>query len=358
MRDRLLQLLRCPHCRGVLTPTSFLESPEDGEVVDGVLTCGGGERFPIVDTIPRMLPDAFELFPEFTTRHADRLAVDRRSPAIRPRESFERMQHRTRESFGYQWTEFSEMVCDFQDNFWNYLYPATPDTFRGQLGLDAGCGFGRHIYHAAACGAEMVGMDFSRAIDSTRRNTRHMPNVYLVQGDIYHPPLAENTFDFVYSIGVLHHLPDPQEGLQSLTPLLRPGGRAFIWVYSKSRSVTNLSLELVRTVTTRLPHPLVNALSFGGALVDQYCFVLPYQILRRIPGLRKVVERAMLPRIKTYSAYPFGVLHADWFDRLAAPIRFYYSEAEVERFAQDAGISDVKVTPTGLYGWRASGIRR
>jgi hypothetical protein len=66
----------------------------------------------------------------------------------------------------------------------------------------------------------------------------------------------------------------------------------------------------------------------------------------------------VLPRIKTYSAYPFGVLHADWFDRLAAPIRFYYSEDEVERFAQDAGISDVKVTPTRLYGWRASGIRR
>ena len=59
-----------------------------------------------------------------------------------------------------------------------------------------------------------------------------------------------------------------------------------------------------------------------------------------------------------YSAYPFAVLHADWFDRLAAPIRFYYSEEEVERFVQEAGISDVKVTPTGLYGWRANGVRR
>ncbi len=358
MRARLFELLRCPQCRRRLTSTSFVESPDLGEVVDGLLTCGCGQRFPIVDTIPRMLPNAFDLFPEFAMRYRERLGLAEPSASTCSRGSFERMQDRTRESFGYQWTEFSEMVCDFQGNFWNYLYPATPDTFRGQLGLDAGCGFGRHIYHAAACGAEMVGMDFSRAIDSTHRNTRHMPNIYLVQGDIYHPPLAEDAFDFVYSIGVLHHLPDPQTGLQSLTPLLRPGGRAFIWVYSKSRGITNFFLGLVRTVTTRLPHPLVNALSFVGAVIDQYCFVLPYQILRHIPGLGKVVDRVMLPRIKLYSAYPFGVLHADWFDRLAAPIRFYYSESEVERFVQNAGISDVKVTPTGLYGWRACGIRR
>jgi SAM-dependent methyltransferase len=204
----------------------------------------------------------------------------------------------------------------------------------------------------------MVGMDFSRAIDSTRRNTRHMANVHLVQGDIYHPPLAEGAFDFLYSIGVLHHLPDPPNGLQSLTPLLRPGGRAFIWVYSKSRGVTNAALEAVRRVTTRLPHTLVNALSFVGAVADRYCFILPYEVLRRLPAVGTVIDHTMLPRIKMYSAYPFGVLHADWFDRLAAPVRFYYSESEVEHFAQSAGISDVKVTPTGRYGWRACGIRR
>jgi SAM-dependent methyltransferase len=307
-----------------------------------------------------MLPDAFRMFPEFTSRYADRAEVrDAGSAGGASRtERFDRMQERTRQSFGFQWTTFSDMVCSFQDNFWNYLYPATPEVFRGRLGLDAGCGFGRHIYHAAACGAEMVGMDFSRAIDSTRRNTAHLPNVHLVQGDIYAPPFADETFDFFYSVGVLHHLPDPPQALRSLTRLLHPGGMAFIWVYSKSRRVTNFLLETVRAVTTRLPHPVVHALSFGGAVVDHYGFVLPFRALRAVPGLRGMVDRVTLPRIKMYEAYPFPVLHADWFDRLAAPIRFYYSETEVERFAQSAGISDIKVTPTGLYGWRACGIRR
>lgn len=357
MRTRLLDLLQCPACKGRLSCKDFGGGVDPDEVVDGLLRCACGRRYPIVDTIPRMLPDAFVLFPEFTERHRARLG-DAGATLAPPSGKFERLLGQTRDSFSYQWTTFSEMVCDFQDNFWNYLHPATPEMFRGRLGLDAGCGFGRHIYHAAACGAEMVGMDFSKAIDSTRRNTRHLPNVHLVQGDIYAPPLAEGVFDFVYSIGVLHHLPDPERGLRSLTPMLRPGGMAFIWVYSKTRSVTNFFLEIVRTVTTRLPYPIVNALSFVGAVVDQCCFVLPYQVLRQVPGLGQLVDRVVLPRIRMYSAYPFAVLHADWFDRLAAPIRFYYSEPEVERLALQAGISDVKVTPTGAYGWRACGVRR
>jgi SAM-dependent methyltransferase len=336
----------------------FGESPDRDDVVDGLLTCERGHRFPVVDTIPRMLPDAFETFAEFSRRYRARLGEGPAGPATVAPGEFERMQQRTRESFGYQWTEFSEMACDFRDNFWNYLHPATAESFRGQLGLDAGCGFGRHIYHAAECGAEMVGMDLSRAIDSTRRNTRHLRNVHLVQGDIYRPPLAPGVFDFVYSIGVLHHLPDPQRGLRCLTPLLRSGGRLFVWVYSASRSRTNAALEVLRRITTRLPHTVVNGLAFAGALVDQYGFIVPYRALRHLPGIGTVVDRATLPRIKTYARYPFRVLHADWFDRLAAPIRFYYSDHDVERFVTNAGISDVTVSATGLYGWRASGVRR
>ena len=357
MQTSFVDLLRCLRCRQRLELTPFTDADGGREVVDGVLACRCQASYPVVGAIPRMLTGAYRMFPEFVNRYRSQLKLvsDEPLPAAG---DFDRTQARTQRSFGYQWTTFSEIATDYRENFLTYLHPATPETFRGNLGLDVGCGFGRHLLQAADCGAEMVGMDFSAAIESSYQNTKHLPNVRLVQADIYNVPFEAGTFDFVYSIGVLHHLPDPKAGFRALLPLVRPGGAIFIWVYSKSRGITNFFLALVRTVTTRLPHPLVNALSFLGAAIDQYCFVLPYQILRHIPGLGKVVDRVMLPRIKVYSAYPFGVLHADWFDRLAAPIRFYYSEGEVERLAQNAGISDVKVTPTGLYGWRACGIRR
>ena len=360
MRATLLNLLRCPVCRGRLEAAVFAESLDDSEVIEGELTCGCGASYPVIDTIPRMLPNAYALFPEFAARYRDRLGGGVRTTLVRsspPSNGADQLLARTQRSFGYQWTAYAEMVCDFRENFWNYLQPATPEFFRGKLGLDAGCGFGRHIYHAAACGAEMVGLDFSRAIDSARRNTCHLPNVHLVQADLYHPPFAEETFDFVYSLGVLHHLPDPGRGAGTLATLVKPEGSLFVWLYSSKRRVVNFLLERVRTVTTRLPYPLLRATSRLGAIVDWFGFVLPYQVLTRVPGARGFIERLTPARVKVYSRYPFQVLEADWFDRLAAPVRFYYDEQGAGALVREAGFKDVRVSATGLYGWRMRGLK-
>jgi SAM-dependent methyltransferase len=325
-------------------------------VVEGVLICSCQSSYPIVRAIPRMLAGAYRIFPEFVQRYRSHLKVaDDEAPRIDA--NFSMTQLRTQNSFGYQWTTFSEIATNYRENFFNYLYPATPETFRDKVGLDVGCGFGRHLQQAAACGAEMVGIDFSAAIESSYVNTKHLPNVRLVQADIYDLPFEPGTFDFAYSIGVLHHLPDPCRGLQSITPFVKYGGSVFVWLYSKERKVTNFLLELVRSATSRMPHSLVNGLSFLAASVDQCVFVGPYRALRQTPAIGALADRLTPPRIKLYSHYPFQVLYADWFDRLAAPIRFYYSGEEVAEMLRSAGVSDVAVSPTGFYGWRGTGIR-
>jgi len=358
VRARLLNLLRCPACLGTLELVPLVRSGADNEVAEGVLVCGCGASYPIINTIPRMLGNAYALFPSFVAQYGSRAEVGsaaaaQTSAAAAPAS----VVTETQRSFGYQWTTFSEMACDFQENFWNYLHPATPEFFRGRLGLDAGCGFGRHLYHAASCGAEIVGMDLSQAIEASYQNTRRFPNVHLVQGDIHAPPFAPGVFDFVYSVGVLHHLPDPKRGVRSLVPLVKPDGSMFVWLYSTRRRFLNFGLECIRSVTTRLPYGLVKGMSLVGALVNAG-FVLPYRALRALPGLGALIERITPPRIKLYSLYPFQVLHADWFDRLAAPIRFYYDGPEVAQLLQDAELSDISVAPTGLYGWRGCGIKR
>ena len=70
-----------------------------------------------------------------------------------------------------------------------------------------------------------------------------------------------------------------------------------------------------------------------------------------------LIERVVPARIKLYSAYPFQVMYADWFDRLAAPIRYYYDEREVRELLERVGMAEVLVSPTGLYGWRACGVK-
>jgi SAM-dependent methyltransferase len=331
------------------------KAADGGEVVEGLLHCACGRQFPIVNGIPRILDDAFRLFPDFVARHRDQLPGLDGVRAVKTREAD--AIRRTRESFGYQWTQFSEMVIDFRENFLNYIRPLDESFFPGKLGLDLGCGFGRHIYNAATFGAEMIGVDISDAIESTRANTKHLPNVHLVQADVYHLPIRPGVLDFAYSIGVLHHLPDPEAAFRCLVPLVKPGGSVFVWVYSKSRSFWNACLETVRAVTTRLPKRVQKGISLGAALVDYGGFVGPYKVAASVPGLNAVVGRLPLQRLRLYSAYPFQVVYADWFDRLAAPIRFYYDGKDMEGWLTRASLTRHTVSPTGLFGWRAYGER-
>lgn len=260
---------------------------------------------------------------------------------------------RSRRSFGYQWTVFGEMTEQFEADFLNYIHPLSPEFFRGKVGLDAGCGFGRYLYYAASFGARMVGLDFSRAIFRAREVTRGLNGVSLIQGDLLSPPLRPRTFDFIYSIGVLHHLPDPEAGFRSLLSLLRPGGSVFIWVYSRSRAATNAALEAVRPVTSRLPLPAIRALTFLVAMLDWCGFIVPYRLARRLFG--SLIDRFVFSRIRIYARYPFQVVAADWFDRLSAPIRHYFDPQDLQAWAARAGLENIRISATGLYGWRLYG---
>jgi SAM-dependent methyltransferase len=353
VKTRLLDWLQCPWCGGTFTLEPFGDA--SGDVEEGLLRCGCGRLFPIIRGIPRILADAFAVHPDFVVRHRSRLPSELPTPpADEPHADAIR---NTRDSFGYQWTVFSEMVVDFRQNFLQYISPVDESFFPGKRGLDLGCGFGRHIYNAAKFGAEMVGVDISEAIESTRINTQGMPNVHLVQADVYHLPFRPGAFDFAYSIGVLHHLPEPETAFQRVVALVRPGGSVFIWVYSNSRRFVNFVLETARAVTTRSPKPVQQAISFVAAAIDWVGFVAPYRIASRLPVIGPVARRYALPRLKVYSEYPFQVVYADWFDRLAAPIRFYYDDQAMRGWLERAHLGRTTISPTGLFGWRAYGER-
>jgi SAM-dependent methyltransferase len=267
------------------------------------------------------------------------------------REQTAALMRATQRSFGYQWTQFADMVEANREHFLDYIAPIDPSFFKGKLGLDAACGFGRHLYYAREFGARMVGVDFSDAIRSARAVLGRRRGTYLVRGDLYHLPFKPETFDFTYSLGALHHLPDPERGFRSLLPYLKPDAPIFVWVYSKRRVVINRLLERVRVFTTRLPLSLLKYICLILAVIDFWGFIFPYRVgaalLRRLN-----FERWIPPRIRLYAKFPFRVCYADWFDRLAAPIRFYYDERDLQEWADRSWLEKAQISPTGAYGFR------
>jgi 2-polyprenyl-3-methyl-5-hydroxy-6-metoxy-1,4-benzoquinol methylase len=259
---------------------------------------------------------------------------------------------RTAESFAFEWQRFGQIREVWEKNFLDYMQPHGPSFFNGLRVLDAGTGSGRHARQAALYGATVAAIDLGDSIDVARANVPE--SVLTVQADLEVMPFEPHSFDFVVSIGVLHHLPDTQQALDSLVQFVRPGGRIRIYVYWQPerrwhRSVLR-AVGIARTVTTRLPHRLLEALCYPLAAGLWVGIVLPYKLLRNSGRASRIAES--LP-LKTYADYPFRWLVSDQFDRLSAPIERRYTASQVEDMMRGAGLRDVTVIPNA--GWVAEG---
>lgn len=368
MKQKLLTLIVCPLCAADLSLETF-ELTTASEIQSGFLRCVScATSYPVIGGIPRLLPPAlqsmlWEMHPEFFRAHHARLPPDlqraadaqRAAPGADDRALSSQLD--TAKSFGYEWQAFSEMLPDYEANFRWYFERFKPEDFTGRLVLDAGCGTGRHTFYMSRTGArEVVAMDFSQAIEVAAANNRANQNTHFVQADIYHPPFRPQTFDFVYSLGVLHHLPDPEHGFQSLLRYLRPDEFINIYLYWNLEGEAAWKRALLkvvtqaRQVTTRMPHAWLQRLSWVLAAGFQVAFVLPARVLASLPPTRPLADRVPLGHYRKYS---FRVLYTDQFDRFSAPIENRYSRAEVAGWFERAGLREVVIL--GGQGWRASG---
>lgn len=367
MRKNLLELIVCPLCAGSLALESF-DAQSSDETLAGLLGCRCGASYPIIGGIPRLLPPElqsmlWEMHPEFYRQYGERLPAgimpleqSRDVTVIEEDDKALSKQRETARSFGYEWQAFSEILPDYESNFRWYFERFSPEDFRGKRILDAGCGTGRHTYYASQTAREVIAMDLSQAIEVAARNNREHRNTHFVQADIYRPPFRPDSFDFIYSLGVLHHLPDPEKGFRSLLRLLRRGGFMNIYLYWNLEGEAAWRRALLhvvtgaRRITTRMPHKMLKKVSWGVAALFEVAFVTPARILGRFNTTSSLADRVPLGHYRKYS---FRVLHTDQFDRFSAPIENRYSSAEVAGWFERAGLEDVKIL--GGQGWRASG---
>jgi SAM-dependent methyltransferase len=109
--------------------------------------------------------------------------------------------------------------------------------FDGDI-LIAGCGTGEQSINTAQTfpQSKVLAIDISRtSLAYARRKTRELGirNIEYAQADILKLGALDRRFDFIESVGVLHHMSDPQAGWRALLPLLRPGGVMRIALYSE-----------------------------------------------------------------------------------------------------------------------------
>ena len=319
MKASVLTYLVCPTCAGSF---ELQDGSEEDEVASGELCCRGcGRTYPIVRGIPRLL----------------------RGPV-------ETETLRTADAFGWEWQEFDRLHGSeetYEEQFLDWIHPLGRDFFKEKVVLDAGCGMGRFSAASAAFGArDVLAIDLSDAVEAAYRNTRHLPNVHVIQADIYQLPF-QRPFDFAFSIGVLHHLPDPEGGFRALAGHLKPGGSIFGWVYGRENNgwIVHLVNPLRERFFSRLPHRALYGFSWAVTIAAQ-------------PVL-KLLYRGALARVLPYGGYlswlaKFGLRHNHHvvFDHLSAPTAFYLRREEFREWFHRAGLSEPVISWRNENSWR------
>ena len=111
-----------------------------------------------------------------------------------------------------------------------------PEDYVGKKVLDAGCGTGEYSCWYARRGADVTGVDLSEPsmkIAADYANREGIDNIRFVKQSVLNLDFPDASFDYVYSMGVLHHTPDPYGGFLELCRVLKPGGVLIVSLYNR-----------------------------------------------------------------------------------------------------------------------------
>ena len=304
MKLSLLNKIVCPDCKSELAIRYSPRAVINNEVSEGELLCDKCHKiYLITNYVPRFV-------------ESDKYAGN----------------------FSFEWSIHTQTQLDSLSGLnesETMFYQKTGinlEDLEGKLVLDVGCGAGRYIEIVNKYGGEVIGIDLSYAVDVAFNNLGLKDNIHIIQADIFNLPFKEETFDYILSIGVLHHTPNTRQAFECLPRLLKHGGEIAIWVYSNEgfpMKIINLVSSLYRVITTRIPKQMVYQFARLSA---------PLYYPKKNKFIKPILT-LLLPT-STHPVKDWRIL--DTFDWYSPKYQWKHTHKEVMRWFWSSGLSEVK----------------
>jgi SAM-dependent methyltransferase len=273
---------------------------------------------------------------------------------------YQNIDQKTADGFADEWTRFDQSALSeaeraelFSGYFSIFPWQTLSDDAEG---FDLGCGSGRWAQLVAPRVGRLHCIDPS-AIDVARKNLAEHRNCVFHRASVDRIPLDDNSMDFGYSLGVLHHVPDTQAGLLACVKKLKPGAPLLVYLYyafdnrpAWFQILWRVS-DFLRRGISRLPRSVVYALT-------QLLAIGVYWPLARAASWleRRGVDVSNFP-LSFYRHHSFYTMRTDALDRFGTRLERRFTRPQIRTMMERAGLEHIQLSPTAPF-WCAIGYRR
>jgi ubiquinone/menaquinone biosynthesis C-methylase UbiE len=261
--------------------------------------------------------------------------------------------------FGREWQRFDQAAVDeaelsrlFREYFAVFPWASLPDH---AVGFDAGCGSGRWAALVAPRVGHLNCVDASaEALAVARNKLAAQTNVSFHEASLDAMPLTDGSMDFGYSLGVLHHLPDPLAGLVACVRKLKPGAPMLIYIYYAFDN-RPAWFRLLWRASDYLRRALAKAPFRLKSLVAELFAAIVYWPLARLAklfgGLGADVANWPLSAYRWRSYYN---MRTDALDRFGTRLEHRMTRAEIAAMMEAAGLREIRFSDAVPF-WCAVG---
>ena len=264
--------------------------------------------------------------------------------------------------FGREWQEFDQSeVSDLELRtfFEDYFSLIDLKTLSSQsIVMDVGCGSGRWANFLAPIVGTIHLVDPSnQALKVARRKLDPFNNCIFHNVSTESLPGQDNSYDFIYSLGVLHHIPDTQAAIIDCVKKLKPGAPFLVYLYYRFdnkqwwfRFLWSLS-NVFRSILSRCPF-------FIKKRLTDLIAVFVYFPLARLAKLisRRGHDVSSFP-LSFYRDSSLYTMRTDSLDRFGTRLEHRFTKLEVRQMLENAGLIDIRFRDSEPF-WCATGTKR
>ena len=254
-------------------------------------------------------------------------------------------QHGSPDRFGHSWNIFNEILPVHELQFLRWTTGLQKNDWQGKDFLDVGCGIGRNSYWPFSYDAKSsLSIDIDeRTLAAARSNLAEFEGACVENRSAYNID-ESNRFDIAFSIGVIHHLDNPDAAIAEMFNAVKPGGKMLVWLYGYENNewLIRYFNPVRKFLFSKMPLPLVFALSLPATAL-LWCFLKL--------GFGKTHYMNM---IRTFS---FRHLRAIVYDHMIPIIALYYKREEAVQLLQKSGLQDVTAYWVNEMSWTVIGTK-